>query len=288
MEIEKAGELGLCFGVKRAIELLKQAADKYGEIETLGPVAHNQQLVQGLVKLGIKPVGGLGQVEGKILAITAHGVSPVVLTEIKARRISVIDTTCPIVRQAQDIAKELAEAGLGVIIFGETGHPEVRGLLGWAKGRGVAALDAKQIVMASSSLGARQNHLPRLGIISQTTQRYSAFSEFITQFVAVSHFKMGELRIVNTLCQVAQRRQDAAARLAETSQLVIVVGGHDSANTRHLVEASSHVVETHLVERAGEVNNSWLVGKRYIGITAGTSTPDEVIEEVATKLKSLG
>jgi len=288
MEIEKAGELGLCFGVKRAIELLKQAADKYGELETLGPVAHNQQLVQGLAKLGIKPVRGLDQFKGKILAIAAHRVSPVTLAEIKARRISVIDTTCPIVRKAQGIAKELAESGLRVIIFGETGHPEVRGLLGWAKGRGVAALDAKQIAMASSSLGARQNNLPRLGIISQTTQSYSAFSEFIAQFVAVSHFKIGELRIVNTLCQVAQKRQDATARLAEISQLVIVVGGHDSANTRHLVEASSHIVETHLVERASEVNNSWLVGKCCVGITAGTSTPDEVIEEVAIKLKSLG
>jgi len=288
MEIEKAGELGLCFGVKRAIELLKQAADKYGELETLGPVAHNQQLVQGLAKLGIKPVRGLDQAKGKILAITAHGVSPVTLAEIKARRISVINTTCPIVRRAQGIAKELAEAGLGVIIFGETGHPEVRGLLGWAKGRGVAALDAKQIVIDSSLLEARHNNLPRLGIISQTTQSYFAFSEFIAQFVAGSHFKIGELRIVNTLCQVAQRCQAATARLAEKSQLMIVVGGHDSANTRHLVEASSHVVETHLVERASELNNSWLVGKRYIGITAGTSTPEEVIEEVATKLKSLG
>ncbi|MCD6599315.1 MAG: 4-hydroxy-3-methylbut-2-enyl diphosphate reductase [Dehalococcoidia bacterium] len=288
MEIKKAGELGLCFGVKRAIELLKQAVAKYGQIETLGPVAHNQKLVQGLAELGIKPVGELGQVEGKILGITAHGVSPVVLSEIKARRISVIDTTCPIVRRAQNIARELTEAGLGVIIFGETGHSEVRGLLGWAKDRSVAALDAKQIAMASSLLDTKRNSLPRLGIISQTTQSYSAFSEFISQFVAVSHFKIGELRIVNTLCWVPQKRQDAAVRLAETSQLMIVVGGHDSANTRHLVEASSHVIETHLVEKASEVNNSWIVGKRHIGITAGTSTPDELIDEVVTKLKSLG
>ncbi len=295
MEIEKAGKLGLCFGVKRAIKLLKGAASKYGEIETLGPVAHNQQLVQGLAKTGIKPVDELGQVQGKILAITTHGVSPMMLSEIEARHIHIIDTTCPIIHKAQNAAKKLAEADFDVIIFGEAGHTEVKGLLGWANSKGVAALDVKQIDTSSLLATRRRNNLYRLGIISQTTQSQSAFVEFITQLMAASFSVIAseakqsprELHIINTLCQTMQRRQEAAIKLARKTQLMIVVGGHDSANAKHLVESCSPIVEAHLVEGASEVDDSWLIGKYHIGITAGTSTPNEAIEGVVTKLKSL-
>jgi len=311
MEVEKSRELGLCFGVRRAIRLLEEAADKYGGIETLGPVAHNQQLVQRLVRAGIKPVGGLGQVRGKILAITTHGVSPTVLSEIEARHIHIIDTTCPIVRQAQNAARELAEAGFYVVIFGEAEHPEVEGLLGWARGRGIATLNAKQVVIPSLSLPAESlstekrklSNTYRLGIISQTTQSQYAFSQFITQLISIftsviaspsfgySDKVVGqflrEIRIINTLCQATQRRREAAIELAERSQLIIVVGGRDSANTRRLAEVCSAIVGTHLVETVNEVDNSWLIGKQRIGVTAGASTPDEAIEEVVAKLKSL-
>jgi len=287
MEIEKAGELDLCFGVKRAIDLLKGAASKYGEIETLGPVAHNRQLVQELAKVGIKRVDELGQVQGKILAITTHGVSPMVLSEIEARHIHIIDTTCPIVRRAQNAAKKLAEAGFDVIVFGQGEHAEVKGLLGWAKGKGVAALDVKQIGTSSLSAAWKRSNLYRLGIISQTTQGQPAFVEFITQLMAALPPKVEELRIINTLCQRTQRRREAAIKLARKTQLMIVVGGHNSANAKHLIEACSPIVEAHLVEGASEVEDSWLIGKYRIGITAGMSTPNEAIEEVVTKLKSL-
>jgi len=287
MEIEKAGELDLCFGVKRAIDLLKGAASKYGEIETLGPVAHNRQLVQELAKVGIKRVDELGQVQGKILAITTHGVSPMVLSEIEARHIHIIDTTCPIVRRAQNAAKKLAEAGFDVIVFGQGEHAEVKGLLGWAKGKGIAALDVKQIGTSSLSAAWKRSNLYRLGIISQTTQGQPAFVEFITQLMAALPPKIEELRIINTLCQRTQRRREAAIKLARKTQLMIVVGGHNSANAKHLIEACSPIVEAHLVEGASEVEDSWLIGKYRIGITAGMSTPNEAIEEVVTKLKSL-
>ena len=295
MEIEKAGELGLCFGVKRAIKLLKRAASKYGRIETLGPVAHNRQLVQGLAKLGIKPVDELGQVQGEMLAITTHGVSPTVLAEIEARHIHIIDTTCPIIHKAQIAAKKLAEADFDVIIFGEAGHSEVKGLLGWANSKGVAALDVKQIDTSTLLATRKRSNLYRLGVISQSTQSQSAFVEFITQLMAASFSVIAseakqsprELRIINTLCQTMQRRQEAAIKLARKTQLMIVVGGHDSANAKHLVESCSPIVEAHLVEGASEVDDSWLIGKYHIGITAGTSTPNEAIEGVVTKLKSL-
>lgn len=280
MKVEKAEKLGLCFGVRRAIKLLKEAANKYGEIETLGPVAHNRLLVEALANLGVKPINHLDQAQGRILAITTHGVSPAVLSEIRAHHIHIIDTTCPIVRKAQNAAKELAEAGFDVIIFGDAKHSEVKGLLGWTGDKGIAALDMKQIYSSGKSPS-------RLGIISQTTQTQSAFIEFTRQLMGMVGPKIEEMRLINTLCKVTQGQQEAAIKLARKSQLMIVIGGSNSANARHLVEICSPLVETHLVETADEVDTSWLVGKHHIGITAGASTPDEAVEELIDKLRSL-
>jgi 4-hydroxy-3-methylbut-2-enyl diphosphate reductase len=280
MKIEKAEKLGLCFGVRRAIKLLKEAANKYGELETLGPLAHNRLLVEALANLGVKPINHLDQAQGKILAITTHGVSPAVLSEVRARHIHIIDTTCPIVRKAQNAAKELAEAGFDVFIFGDAKHSEVKGILGWTGDQGIAALNMKQIDRAGRSPS-------RLGIISQTTQTQSAFDKFVRQLIGMLGPKVEEMRLINTLCKVTQGQQEAALKLARKSQLMIVIGGSNSANARHLVEICSPVVETHLVETADEVDTSWLAGKHHIGITAGASTPDEAVEELIDKLKSL-
>ena len=280
VEIEKAEKLGLCFGVRRAIKLLKEAASKYGEIETLGPVAHNRLLVQALADLGATPISHLDQAQGKILAITTHGTSPAVLSEIKARRIRIVDTTCPIVRKAQNAARELAEAGFDVIIFGDTEHSEVKGLLGWAGDKGIAALNVRQIGRTAKSSS-------RLGIISQTTQTRSALIRFVRQLVGAVGPRIEEIRFINTLCQVTQGQQEAALELAGKSQLMIIIGGSNSANTRHLVEICSPLVETHSVETADEIKGSWLAGKRRIGVTAGASTPDEAVEELIDKLGSL-
>jgi len=280
MKIEKAKKLGLCFGVRRAIKLLKEAANKYGEIETLGPLAHNRLLVEALANLGVKPINHLDQAKGKILAITTHGASPEVLSEIRAHHIHIIDTTCPIVRKAQNAAAELAKAGFDVLIFGDANHSEVKGLLGWTGDKGIAALDMKQLYSSGKSPS-------RLGIISQTTQTQSAFIEFTREFIDVIGPKIEEIRIVNTLCKITQGQQESAISLARSSQLMIVIGGSNSANARHLVEICSPLVETHLVESADEVNASWLVGKHHVGITAGASTPDEAVEELIDKLRSL-
>jgi (E)-4-hydroxy-3-methyl-but-2-enyl pyrophosphate reductase len=281
MKIEKAEKLGLCFGVRRAIKLLQGAANKYGEIETLGPLAHNRLLVEALTNLGVKPINHLDQAQGKILAITTHGTGPAVLSEIRARHIHVIDTTCPIVRKAQNAAKELAEADFDVFIFGDEKHSEVKGLLGWTGDKGMAALDMNQIY---NKLGKSPS---RVGIISQTTQTQSDFIKFAKQLVDIFGAKIDEMRLVNTLCKVTQRQQEAALKLAHKSQLMIVIGGGNSANARHLVEICSPVVETHLVETADEVDTSWLAGKHHVGITAGASTPDEAVEELIDKLRSL-
>ena len=279
MEITKTEELGLCFGVKRAVKLLEEAASKYGGIETLGPATHNQQLVERLVKIGVRPAKHLDQVQGKMLAIATHGTSPQVLCEIQARGIRIIDTTCPIVRKVQKTAKELAGAGFDVIIFGEADHSEVRGLLDWAAGRGIAALDVDQIHMFS-----RKPY--RLGVVSQTTQLQSAWTEFTRRILAAFGPHSKEIRIINTLCGIVQRRQEAAITLAKRSQIMLVVGGYNSANTRRLAESCSQIVETHLVETTNDLDSDWFAGKKRVGIAAGTSTPDEIVEEVVAKIQS--
>ncbi|HXZ30401.1 MAG TPA: 4-hydroxy-3-methylbut-2-enyl diphosphate reductase, partial [Dehalococcoidia bacterium] len=182
--------------------------------------------------------------------------------------------------RAQNAAKGLAEAGFDVIIFGDAQHSEVRGLLGWAGDKAIAAVDIRQIGQTTKSSS-------RLGIMSQTTQTQSAFIRFVSELMGAVGPRIEEIRFVNTLCKVTQGQQEAALELAGKSELMIVIGGSNSANARHLVEICSSLVETHSVETADEVQSSWLTGKHHIGITAGASTPDESVEELIDKLRSL-
>jgi 4-hydroxy-3-methylbut-2-enyl diphosphate reductase len=229
--------------------------------------------------MGVNVVSDLDQIQDGIVAIASHGVSPELLSQIQAQRLSVIDTTCPIVRSAQKAAHKLAKAGFGVVIFGEATHPEVKGLLGWAGDKAVATLDGERI--ANSGLPRR------LGILSQTTQSVSQFTEFTHKIISGVCLYVRELRILNTLCLETQKRQEAALELAGKSELMIVVGGHNSANTQRLAEVCSSSVETHSIETAAEIQEGWLSRKQHIGVTAGASTPDEAIDEVILKLESL-
>ncbi len=292
MEIEVAREIGLCFGIRRAIKLLTEAASEHGKVEILGPVAHNQRLVQQLHKAGVNMIASLEETTGKVVAIPTHGVSLDTVSQMEAHKLHIIDATCPIVKRAQLAAAELAQADFTIIIFGEEEHSEVKGLLGWAQGKGMAALSVKQIIVPTQgnviASKAKQSLLSsRLGVISQTTQSKASFTGFTSQLVTTFMPKTTEIRIINTLCHAIQARLETATKLARKSQLIIVIGGHNSANTKRLAEACSSIVETHLVETAEEIAQSWLDGKHRIGITAGASTPDEAIQEVIAKLNSL-
>ena len=293
MEVEEAEGLGLCFGVRRATEMLKREAAIYGEIETLGPLAHNQQLMQRLAEVGVTSVECLEHIKGNTVAIPTHGVSPEILSQLKERHINIIDTTCPIVQKAQDAAEELANTGFEVIVFGDAGHSEVKGLLGWTRGKGIVISDIEQVV-ALLATTVKDSYFHRLGVISQTTQTWPVYCNFIRQLMEKFEtlgsdnreqvFK--ELRVINTLCMATQERQHAAKELAQRSQLMIVVGGYNSANTIRLTEICSQLVKTYQVERADEVDRQWITGKQHIGITAGASTPDEIIRDVVNRLVS--
>jgi 4-hydroxy-3-methylbut-2-enyl diphosphate reductase len=278
LQIEKASEMGFCTGVKRAIDILERTARKLGRLETLGPVVHNQLVIDKLALAGIHVAESLDQVQGNILAISSHGVSLEVQEEIERCRLQMIDTTCPFVRRAQIAARRLADAGFFVIIFGEERHPEVRGVLGWTKGKGVATLDPPKF-----------DRLPRhIGILSQTTQSFAGFARFVADFVQSDLALFSELRVVNTVCDATRKRQQAALELAKQVDMMVVVGGRSSANTQRLAEICSSVgVETHPIETAGEIDPAWLRDRYRVGVTAGASTPDSAIDEVVTRLKYL-
>ncbi len=279
IKVKKARELGSCFGVRRAIKIIDKAVKEYPEICTLGPIVHNRLVVTKLNETGVKVINDLDLVKAKVIAIASHGAPPQLLSQIQARKLQVIDTTCPIVRSAQKAAKKLADASFRVIIFGEATHPEVKGLLGWAGNQALATLNGAEV--------ANLQLPPRLGIISQTTQSQSSFIKFCNDVLKAALPAVQEIRIVNTLCQETQKRQQAAVELAAGSDLMIVVGGHNSANTQRLAEVCAPLVETHLIETAAEIKKDWLIGKQHIGVTAGASTPDKAIEDVVLKLASL-
>jgi 4-hydroxy-3-methylbut-2-enyl diphosphate reductase len=279
VEIEKARELGFCFGVRRAIKIIEKAAREHQDVATLGPIVHNRLVVARLNNMGISVITDLKQLQGKAIAISSHGASPQLLSQIQERQLHPIDTTCPTVRSAQRAVKKLAESGFGIVIFGESAHPEVKGLLGWADNKAIATLNGADLA---------DMDLPnRLGILSQTTQGRPQFAEFVKNVINSVYPGVKEIRIVNTLCEETQKRQAAALELARKSDVMLVVGGRNSANTKRLAEVCSPIVSTHLIETAAEIEKDWLSRKKHIGVTAGTSTPDEAIDEVVARLKEL-
>jgi len=280
MKIEKTGEIGFCFGVKRAIDILEKVSRERGGVETLGAVVHNQQVLQRLAGIGVRVAQGVDDIRGDMVAISSHGVAPKVEEEIQARHIGIVDTTCPFVHRLQTAARRLVENGFFVIIYGDADHTEVKGVLGWADGKGLATLDEKVV--------SRLDPLPRhLGVLSQTTQIPAHFAEFVKRLIDGAFSKDSELRIIDTICHDIRKRQAQALELAGRVGLMLVIGGHGSANTNRLAELCSKAAETHLVETAEEIKPSWFQGKQNIGVTSGASTAEPTINEVLARLEAL-
>ncbi len=279
MKVEKAEKIGFCFGVKRAIDILEKVARERGGIETLGAVVHNRQVLQRLAEIGVRVAKSVDEIRERAVATSSHGISPQVEEELRARETEIISTTCPFVHRAQVAARRLAESGFFVVIYGDVDHPEVKGILGWTRGKGIATLN--------NDFVRDFDRIPRrLGVLSQTTQIPASFTGFIKGLVDTAFTRDSEMRITDTICHDIRERQAAALKLAGRVDLMLVVGGHHSANTNRLAELCSAVTETHLVETAGEVQPSWLQGRHHIGITAGASTDEQTVNEVLRKLQA--
>ena len=280
LKIEKASDIGFCFGVRRALDILEKTVLKQGKIETLGAIVHNRPVLRKLAASGVRIAGEIANIKGDIVAVSAHGISPQVERELKARRIEVIDTTCPFVRRAQIAARRLSRAGFFVVIYGDTLHPEIKGVLGWADRGGKATLDAQAI--------AGLKPLPRrIGVLSQTTQVPAHFNEFVKDVVGTASGKDSELRIIDTICHDSRKRQASAIELAGRVDMMLVIGGHSSANTNRLAQLCSEVTTTYLIEKSEEIKDIWLRGKEHIGITSGASTSEDTINEVVSRLEAI-
>ncbi len=278
--INKAEDIGFCWGVQRAIEMVEREVIQRGSIDSLGSIVHNQRVMDHLQKLGIRVIEEPSQIKGDAVIIGTHGTTPEVIAEVEKHHSKVIDTTCPFVRRAQLAARKLAQLGFFIVIFGDKEHPEVRGILGWADGHGMATLKANEI----KSLG---NIPKRLGILSQTTQVVESFVNFSKETLDYTLVCDSEIRIIDTICHDIRRRQESAAKIASSSDVVIVIGGSNSANTRHLTELCLKFTTTYQVEGAYDINPDWLKDKERIGIISGTSTDAETIDEVLNKVQTL-
>jgi 4-hydroxy-3-methylbut-2-enyl diphosphate reductase len=278
VEILLAKEMGFCWGVRRAIDIMEKAADERGEIISVGPIVHNPQVVEELrakgVRLDKKPEDASSPV-----AITAHGVGPQVLEDVRATGAEIIDGTCPIVTRSQRWARKMADSGFTVLVFGDPEHREVKGVLGWAGEKGIAIQDGEPL----------PKHLPsRVAVISQTTQSPEKFSDFVSRLMHERVNDISELRLINTLCDVTSSQQHAARELAGEVDVMLVIGGKTSANTRHLLEVCQEEgVQAHHIETAEELVPGWFQGKERIGVTAGASTPDSAVEAVVRKVQEI-
>ena len=281
MEILLARDMGFCWGVRRAIDMMEKAARERGQIISLGPVVHNPQVVASLDEKGVQVADSLESVDGAPVAITAHGVGPTVLEEARARGLDVVDTTCPIVTRSQRWARKLARSGFTVIVYGDADHREVKGVLSWAGKRGLA--------LTEESLDSLpEEFLSRVAVISQTTQSPARFAAFVARLLEQRLDRINELRVINTLCGVTANQQTAARELAQDVNLMLVIGGQNSANTRHLVEVCQQEgVETHHIETAAELEADWFDGRKRVGVTAGASTPASAVEAVVQRIQEL-
>lgn len=282
MKILRARDMGFCYGVRRAVSMMEEAAATVGPLTSYGSVVHNPRVVEKLRQRGVEVIASLEQVDGRPVAITAHGVGPDVIRTLEEKGATIVDATCPIVTRAQQWARKLTEEGYGLVVFGDRDHKEVRGILGWARGRAFVARSAGE-------LDTLPDWLPqRLAVLSQTTETRDHFASFVQALLSRHADRIHELRVINTLCDATTGHQAAAEELAAEVDLMLVVGGRESANTRHLAEVCrERGVEAYHIESADEIDPAWLRGRERVGVTAGASTPDEVIDEVVARLESL-
>ena len=278
MKVVKSDVLGFCFGVRRAVEMIENELKDNGPLCTLGAIVHNTHVVSSLSDEGGQLVHSLDEVpENGAVAITAHGAGEEIYKEIKRRNLRLIDTTCPIVRRAQETAATMVKDGFFVLLYGERDHPEVKGILSWTRGKGESTMSSDVAVPGEAK---------KIAVISQTTKKRELFAKFAQQITGQYASKLEEIRIIDTTCPETGKRYQAARELAHEVEVLFVVGSHSSANTRKLAETCRETkIPTYHIDSAYEVKGEWLAGISRVGVTAGASTPDYIIDEVVSQLE---
>lgn len=279
MEIKLAPNAGFCFGVRAAINKGEKLIEEgKGPIATLGPLIHNPQEVARLESLGIRSYDELSDIQEKNVLIRTHGVAPSVYEDIEKSGHAYFDCTCPKVKKVQQIAREHAEAGYQVLILGDRNHPEVMAIVGWTGDTAIVFISLDEL--KALSLAGK-----KICLVSQTTEKLERFESAVAYLQSL---ELEELVIHNTICAATRDRQSDASDLAREVDLMVVIGGYNSANTCKLVSICQDVgVMTKHVESAADLEDEWFRGIEKIGLTAGASTPDWIIREVIDKMEEL-
>jgi 4-hydroxy-3-methylbut-2-enyl diphosphate reductase len=276
MRILRAAHLGMCFGVRDAIDLAVHRSDS-APLTVLGDLVHNDAVLARLRSKGIATANDPARVTTGAVMVTAHGTSERSLARTRALGLEVVDATCPLVRVAHRAVQALVRDGYHPVIIGQQGHVEVRGL--------TEDLDAFDVVLDEADVLALAPR-PRLGVAAQTTQPV----ERVRRLVACiqRRFPDADVRVIDPVCRPTKQRQDAALDLARQADVVIVVGGASSNNTRELVETCSrYCARVHHVQTDADLCGAWFRGAETVGLTAGTSTPDEVVDRVESRIRTL-
>jgi 4-hydroxy-3-methylbut-2-enyl diphosphate reductase len=276
MTIIRASHLGMCFGVRDAIALALEHAEA-GPLTILGDLVHNPEVLADLRAKGIATADAATDVGTHTVMVTAHGVSERTLARTRALGLEVVEATCPLVHVAHRAVKALVREGYHPVIIGQRTHVEVRGL--------TEDLDAFDVVLDEDDVDALDGH-PRLGVVAQTTQPVERVRHLVSRIR--QRFPHSDVRLLDTVCQPTKQRQKAAVDLARQCDVVIVIGGAHSNNTRELVTTCRrHCAHVHHVQTAADLRGEWFSAAGIVGLTAGTSTPDLVIERIDQRIREL-
>jgi 4-hydroxy-3-methylbut-2-enyl diphosphate reductase len=272
VEINLAKNYGFCFGVKRAIEI----AEASKNATTMGPLIHNNEEINRLKNnFDVTTAHTMDEIgDSKRVIIRTHGIMKEDLATLKASKKEVIDATCPFVTKPQEIVEQMSKQKYKIIIFGDENHPEVKGVKSYAINEPIVILGVDEL--KNIPLG------PKIAIVSQTTRKYIEFMKIVNYLVE----RVSEVRVFNTICNATFENQDAARELSQQSDIMIVIGGKNSSNTKQLLNISEdNCKDCYLIENEKELDPAWFEGKKKCGVTAGASTPEWIIEKIISKIR---
>ncbi len=273
MEIELAKSYGFCFGVKRAIK----QAERTKDAATIGPLIHNNDEIKRLKDdFNVNTLSDITELsDEKKAIIRTHGITKQDLEVLKNSGRKIIDATCPFVKKPQEIVEKMSQEGYEIVIFGDSNHPEVKGVRSYATTNNYVVLDESELFNIKLK--------SKVALISQTTKKVEKFIEIANYLMQ----RVKEVRVFNTICDATFKNQEAIKALAIKSDVIIIVGGKNSSNTKQLfLIAKEHCVDSYLIENENELDYKWFLGKKKCGISAGASTPNWIIDKVVEKIKN--
>ena len=279
-EVTTAKSAGFCFGVKRAVDMVYDEAKKGERVYTLGPIIHNQQVVEDLEKKGVKVIDSVNDINNgydATVIIRSHGVPEKVINALREKNVNIVDATCPFVLKIHKIVKEASQNGKTIIIIGSDNHPEVEGIKGWCVNEPVV-LESVEEAENYTVDGAK-----KLCVVSQTTFNYKKFKDIVDILSKKSY----DIDVMNTICNATEERQTEAGTIARQSDAMLVIGGKHSSNTQKLYEICRKECEnTYFIQTLDDLDLKQLQSFRSVGITAGASTPNNIIKEVQSYVRN--